>query len=91
MTAQCEISTGRYDRYVLIDIIRSGAVRWITGQAIRDAFPLINANVVNVHFTWKLHVHKVLRLERSYDEAQLVTNKKDVSVGSTHERDQGSG
>lgn len=42
----CEVGVGVCVQMV-INIIRSGAVRWITGQAIRNAFPLIDANVVN--------------------------------------------
>lgn len=76
---------------VLINITCCRAVWRIACHTILDAFPLVDANVVNEHFTWKLQMHEVLLLEGGCGKAGLVNNEKDASIGSTHERDPGSG
>ena len=43
-------------------------VWWVAADAVRDAASLINADVINVHSRWKLHVLEILRLEGSFDE-----------------------
>jgi len=39
---------------------------WVAADAIRDAASLVNADVINIHFGWELHVLEVLRLEGSF-------------------------
>ena len=38
-------------------------VWWVAADAVRDIIPLVNADVIDIHFSWELQVLEVLRLE----------------------------
>ena len=57
---------------ILGDIIGRRAGWWVAANAIRDVASLVNADVINIHFGWELHVLEVLRLEGSFDEYRQI-------------------
>jgi hypothetical protein len=48
---------------VLFDIIGRRALRWVAADAVRNITSLINADIINKHLSWELHVLEVLRLK----------------------------
>jgi len=49
--------------HVVLDISSRRMAWWVAADAVRDIIPLVNADVIDIHFAWELQVLEVLRLE----------------------------